>query len=110
MAEKTVKLKTDQIDQEMEKTNNLSHFFLVLLAEIKSFLLLDQIEKGISVGGSAASPRQIPYSVCFLLMCHRTGAFGAERQAQPRTPKPWPPSSVPINEALHKGKVRTTCK
>lgn len=54
MAEKRVKLKTDQIDQEMEKTNNLSHFFSVLLAEIKSFLLLDQIEKGISVAGSAA--------------------------------------------------------
>lgn len=52
----------------MEKTNNFPYFFLVPKAEIKSFLLLDQIEKGIYVNSLGANLRQILSYLFFT--CH----------------------------------------
>ena len=60
--EESQKLKTDQIHQEMEKTNNFPYFVLVPKAEkILSFffLWLDQTEKGIYVSQLVADERQI---------------------------------------------------
>lgn len=39
----------------MEKTNNFPYFFLAPKAEIKSFLLLDQTEKGIYINSLVAN-------------------------------------------------------
>lgn len=57
--EESQKLKTDQIHQEMEKTNNFPYFVLVPKAEkILFFLWLDQTEKGIYVSRLVDNERQ----------------------------------------------------